>query len=157
MKTNVAWSSFFLCTSAILIGSVLTAENTGISGFLNQLLVPMFSNMNSFTFIIFLMVVLCVLTNVCNSLVIGMILQPVILSYCTTTGINAAPIVSLSIFFVLSCAMETPAASPFAAMLFGNKEWLEAKDIYKYCGMIILLEFALVLIIGIPMMNIFMG
>ena len=58
---------------------------------------------------------------------------------------------------VLSCAMETPAASPFAAMLFGNKEWLEAKDIYKYCGMIILLEFALVLVIGIPMMNLFMG
>ena len=157
MKTNVAWSSFFLCTSAILIGSVLTAENTGITPFLNQLLSPLFTGMSTVTFIIFLMVVLCVLTNVCNSLVIGMILQPVILSYCTTTGINAAPIVSLSIFFVLSCAMETPAASPFAAMLFGNKEWLEAKDIYKYCGMIILLEFALVLVIGIPMMNLFMG
>ena len=157
MKNNVAWSTFFLCTSAILIGSVLTAENTGISGFLNQLLVPMFSNMNSFTFIIFLMVVLCVLTNVCNSLVIGMILKPVILTYSQATGVNAAPIVAMSIFFVLSCAMETPAASPFAAMLFGNKEWLKSTDIYKYCGILILFEFALVLVIGVPYANLLLG
>ena len=63
----------------------------------------------------------------------------------------------MSIFFVLSCAMETPAASPFAAMLFGNKEWLKSTDIYKYCGILILFEFALVLVIGVPYANLLLG
>lgn len=157
MTTQFAWPSFFICLTAILIGNVLTAENTGISAFLNTILSPIFSGMNTVTFIIVMMVLLMVLTNLCNSLVIGMIMQPVILNFCMTNGINAAPIVTLSIFFVLSCAMVTPAASPFAAMMFGNKDWLDAKDIYKYCAIIVLLELVLVLVLGIPMTNIFMG
>lgn len=157
MQNHVAWPTFFLCTSAILIGSVLTAENTGISACLNVVLTPLFSGMNTVTFVIVLMVLMMILTNLCNSLVIGMIMQPVILSFCTTNGVNAAPIVTLSIFFVLSCAMETPAASPFAAMLFGNKDWLDSKDVYKYCGLLILMELVLVLVVGIPLTNLFMG
>lgn len=153
---NIPWASFYLCTCAILIGSVLTADSTGIAAFLNMILTPLFTGMGTFTFVILLMVVLMIFTNICNSLVIGMILQPVILSYCTQTGVNAAPIVALSVFFVLSCAMETPAASPFAAMLFGNKEWLRAGDIYKYCGVLILLELALVLLVGYPLMALFL-
>lgn len=157
MTTQIAWPSFFIIVAAILIGNVLTAENTGISAFLNAVLSPIFSGMNTVVFIIAMMVLLMVLTNLCNSLVVGMIMQPVILNFCMNNGINAAPIVTLSIFFVLSCAMVTPAASPFAAMLFGNKDWLDAKDVYKFCSIIVLLELVLVLIIGIPLTNLFMS
>lgn len=157
MATQIAWPSFFIIVAAILIGNVLTAESTGISAFLNVVLSPIFSGMSTVAFVIAMMVLLMVLTNLCNSLVVGMIMQPVILNFCMTNGINAAPIVTLSIFFVLSCAMVTPAASPFAAMMFGNKEWLDAKDIYKYGAIIVLLELVLILVIGIPLTNIFMG
>lgn len=157
MTAQMSWPSYFIIVAAILLGNVLTAENTGISAFLNAVLTPIFSGMSTVTFIIVMMVLLMVLTNLCNSLVIGMIMQPVILNFCMTNGINAAPIVTLSIFFVLSCAMVTPAASPFAAMMFGNKNWLDAKDIYKYASIIVLLELVLVLVIGIPLTNLFMG
>lgn len=157
MTTQIAWPSYFLIVAAILIGNVLTAESTGISAFLNVVLSPIFSGMSTVAFIIVMMVLLMILTNLCNSLVVGMIMQPVILNFCMTNGINAAPIVTLSIFFVLSCAMVTPAASPFAAMMFGNKDWLDAKDIYKYGAAIVLLELVLILVIGIPLTNLFMG
>lgn len=157
MTTQIAWPSFFLIVAAILIGNVLTAENTGISAFLNVVLSPIFSGMSTVAFVIVMMILLMILTNLCNSLVVGMIMQPVILNFCMTNGINAAPIVTLSIFFVLSCAMVTPAASPFAAMMFGNKDWLDAKDIYKYGAAIVLLELVLILVIGIPLSNLFMG
>lgn len=157
MSTQIAWPSFFIIVAAILIGNVLTAESTGISAFLNVILSPIFSGMSTVVFVIVMMVLLMVLTNLCNSLVVGMIMQPVILNFCTTNGINAAPIVTLSIFFVLSCAMVTPAASPFAAMMFGNKDWLDAKDIYKYGAAIVLLELVLILVVGIPLTNLFMG
>lgn len=151
--SNFAWGTYFLVVSAILIGSVLTNESTGVIAFLNTVLSPVFRNMSPAVFTVVVLFVGCVLTNVCNSLVIGMILQPVIATYCLTVGANSAPIAALMSMFVLSCAIAAPAASPFAAMLFGNKEWLRSKDIYKYDLMFVAIEMVLVLVVGVPLAN----
>lgn len=156
MEKNFAWPTFFLCCTAILIGSVLTNPSTGISAFLNVTLSPIFNGMSPMIFTIVLLVVAVLLTNLCNSLVIGMILQPVILTYCTATGTNAAPIVTLLIFTVLLSAAVTPAASPFAAMMFGNKEWLKPSDVYKYSLVYVAVELILILLIGLPFANLLM-
>lgn len=156
MEKNFAWSTFFLCTTAILLGTVLTNESTGISAFLNYILSPIFTGMSSIVFTVVLLLVALVLTNLCNSLVIGMILQPVVLTYCNLSGTNAAPIVTLLIFFVLLSASVTPAASPFAAMMFGNKDWLKPSDVYKYASICVIVEIILVLVIGIPFANLMM-
>ncbi len=150
-----AWGTYLLVTSAILLGGVLTNESTGVIAFLNTMLAPVFKNMTPFVFSVVVLIVGCVLTNICNSLVIGMILQPVIATYCLTAGVNSAPIAAIMSMFVLACAIATPAASPFAAMLFGNKEWLRAKDIYKFDVMFVLIELALVLAVGLPLANMF--
>ena len=150
---NFAWGTYFMMVSAIYIGSVLTNESTGVVVFLNAILSPIFGGMSMAMFSIALLGIGCILTNICNSLVIGMLLQPVIATYCAHTGVNSAPLVSIMSMFVLSCAIATPAASPFAAMMFGNKEWLHAKDIYKYNTMIVVLELVLVLLIGLPLAN----
>lgn len=150
---NFAWGPFFMMVSAIYIGSVLTNESTGVVVFLNTILSPIFGGMNMVMFSIVLLGIGCLLTNICNSLVIGMLLQPVIATYCAQTGVNSAPLVAIMSIFVLSCAIATPAASPFAAMMFGNKEWLHAKDIYKYNVVIVAMELALVLLIGLPLAN----
>lgn len=151
MAKHVDWGMVFLIAAAIEIGSVLTNKQTGITSFLSQTLSPVFTGMSYIMFVVILLLVLMVLTNICNSLVIGMISQPIIMVYAQTTGIDAAPIVTLAIFFVLSCAMFTPAASPFAAMMFSNEEWLPAKDICKYTGVFILAELVLVLVVGLPL------
>lgn len=153
MGKDFAWPTFWLCTAAIYIGSVLTNETTGITPFLNTILSPIFSGMSGTIFTIVLLLVAIVLTNICNSLVIGMILQPVVLTYCVTAGVNPAPIITLLIFTVLLTAACTPAASPFAAMLFGNKEYLASSDVYKYATTFVLVEAAIILIIGIPFIN----
>ena len=101
---------------------MLTNEKTGLSAFLSANLGPIFSGMDLIVFAIVLLIVLMLLSNVCNSLVVGMILQPIILLYCQTNGVEAAALVTISTFFVLSCAMFTPSASPFAAMLFSNRK-----------------------------------
>lgn len=59
----------------------------------------------------------------------------------------------IMIFFVLLSAAITPAASPFAAILHGNKEWVPSGDVYKYTLTYVGLELLLVLIIGIPVTN----
>ena len=154
MGKDFAWPTYWLCVAAIYIGSVLTDSSTGIVGFLNAMLAPIFNGMSGTVFTIVLLLVTVVLTNISNSLVIGMILQPVILTYCATANVNPAPIITLSIFTVLLSAACTPAASPFAAMLFGNKEYLTSGDVYKYSITFVLVEMILILLIGIPYINI---
>lgn len=156
MGQHFAWPTYFLCTSAILLGGVLTNEKTGITAFLNVVLGPVFQGMSGVVFTVALLLIAVVLTNICNSLVIGMILQPVVLTFCASAGVNPAPIITLLTFTVLLSAACTPAASPFAAMMFGNKEWLSSGDVYKYATVIVLVEVVLILLVGIPYINILM-
>ena len=95
IASNVNWGAYFIIVSAILLGNVLTSDSTGVSACLSVVLSPLFNGMSATVFIIFLLLVAGILTNVSNSLVIGMILQPVVVTYCTQTGANAAPIVTL--------------------------------------------------------------
>jgi len=124
--------------------------------FLSAILSPIFQGMSSLVFTIMLLVVAFVLTNLCNSLVIGMLLQPIIMTYCSATGANPAPMVTLLIFFVLQSAVLTPAASPFSAMMFANKQ-LKSGDVYKYAAIYAAVEVVLVLALGIPFVNLTMG
>ena len=154
---ELSWPTYFLCVSAIYLGNALTNEATGITPFLNAILGPIFQGMSSTVFTVVVILVCVVLTNISNSLVIGMIMQPVILTFCAQTGYNPAPIISLMIFAVLSTACATPAASPFAAMLFGNKEYLSNGDVYKYSGVVLVAEVIFVLLVGMPLLNMLIG
>ena len=156
MGKHVDWGMVFMIAAAVEIGAVLTNKQTGISAFLSKNLSPIFSGMDFLVFVVLLLVILMVLTNICNSLVIGVIAQPIVYVFAQASGMDVAPIVTLTVFFVLSCAMFTPAALPFAAMMFSNKEWLPAKDICKYTGVFILAELALVLVIGLPLSSMLM-
>lgn len=52
-------------------------------------------------------------------------------------------------------AYVTPAASPFASLLFGNSGWVKSNDIYKYGVITCIAMVAVFLVIGIPLSNIF--
>lgn len=156
LKNNFNWPSYFIIAAAILIGSVMTNESTGVSAFLKVILSPIFQGLSPFAFTIFLLVMAGILTNLCNSLVIGMILQPVVVTYCLETGAAPQPIVTLLIIFVLLSAAITPAASPFAAILHSNKEWVPTKYVYMYTIPFVLIELAIVMIIGLPLTNLLM-
>lgn len=156
LATNVSWSAYFIIVAAVLLGNVLTNDATGISAFLKVMLSPIFEGMSPVIFITLLLVLGGILTNICNSLVIGMILQPIIVTYCTQTGADPRPIVTLMIQFVLLSAAITPAASPFAAILHSNKEWVPTKYVYQYTAPMVILELIITLVVGIPLCNLLM-
>ena len=148
-----SWGTYFLIASAILLGNALTSDVTGISPFLNTVLMPIFEKVPTSLFAIIIMLFTVALTNVCNSFVIGILLQPVIATFCLATGTNSMPIVAMMILFVLSSAAITPAASPFAALVFGNKEWLKSGGMYKYSSMFVVIELVVVLLCSLPLAN----
>ena len=57
-------------------------------------------------------------------------------------------------FAVTGCGGDvTPAASPFAALMFGNKEWLKSGEVYKYSSMFVVIELVVVLLCSLPLAN----
>lgn len=156
LKENFSWPSYFLVMAALLLGGVLTSEATGVSAFLETMLSPLFEGMSPMVFTVALLVAGLVLTNLCNSLVVGMLLQPVIVAYCAQTGAAAAPIAAVMIIFVLESALLTPAASPVASVLHGNREWIPSKYVYRYTIPFVLIELIMMCVIGIPLANLMM-
>lgn len=73
------------------------------------------------------------LTNVANNAVIGIIVLPVFGTFAGEAGMGAvaAPIATCTMLLIY-LAFLTPAASPYAAMLYANKEWLSPGDILKH-------------------------
>ena len=150
MSSQIQWSTVFLIAAALTIGNALTSEVTGVTPFLKQTLTPIFGGTSEIIFIAMILLIGIILTNLCNSAVIGMIFIPIIFTFCGTMGISANSIVSLFIFLVLM-ALVTPAASPYAALIHGNKTWFKTSDVYKYTSIISIAMLLIILIVGIPL------
>jgi len=59
--------------------------------------------------------------------------------------------VAMLIIFCVHLALLTPAASPMAAMLHGNKEWIATATIYKYGIIAVLVTGVLLMVVGLPL------
>lgn len=149
-SSHVQWSTVFLIAAALSIGNAVTSEATGVTPFLKQAFTPIFGGTTELVFTILLLIIALVLTNFCNSAVVGMIFLPIVFTFSQSLNFVAEPIVAIFIYLVLIAAV-TPAASPFAAILHGNKEWLKTGDIYKYTTIFSIIVLAIVIVVGIPL------
>lgn len=156
MAKQFSWGTYFLTCTAIFFGIVLTNDSVGLVSFLTTALGPILSKTTPVTFIIAVLLISILLTNFSNSMVIGLILIPVVSLYAQELGLAPAPIVMLLTFTVLSTATLTPGASPYAAIMFGNSEWLKPKDIYKYASIFLVVQIAVIFAVGIPLLK-FLG
>ena len=153
LNSRFQWGQIFMVGAAIVISSALTNEVTGVSVMLQTVLSPLLSNLGITAFMIAMILLLCGLTNILNSLVVIMVMEPIIFTYCAGMGVSPVPILSILIMICFGTAIITPSASPFAAMLHGYKEWTDSKDIYKYTCIFVIVEVVLFLAVGIPLVN----
>lgn len=148
------WSVVLIVGSALTIGNALTDEATGITVLLKQILTPVFEGQSPLVFTITIVVIACVLTNICNNMVVGMLLIPIIHVFSQQIGAGSAAIACLSVYMVC-IAVVTPAASTTSAILHGNTKWLKIGDIYKYGILMSIISLIAVLAVGLPIANIF--
>ncbi len=154
MSHKFSWPAFFLSATAIFYGPVLTADSVGLTETLEILLVPAFENVSVLLFMVLITILMVVLTNAANSTVMNMLLIPIALTYAVSAGISVVPIIVIITFAANVTAALIPAASAYSAILFGNTEWIEAKSIYKYSSIFIVVETVILLAIGIPLLNV---
>ena len=123
-----------LVVIAIMMSSALTSDVTGIKPLILSAVQPILGDRSVWSAGCILMIFGFVLTNFANNFVCGSIIMPVWGAYAASAGISAtaAPAIATISLLSLYLAFLTPAASPYAGMLYGNREWLSPKEILMF-------------------------
>lgn len=146
---HIAWDIYFLVMAAIVLAGALTSKGTGITDFLAGALTPLLGGHSSFMFAVIIIAFSVLITQFANNAVMAVILMPIIQIFSVESGANFTVVVTVLIF-ALHCSFLTPAGSPFAAILYGNKDWVDQKDILKYGSVIVVMGISLYVLIGMP-------
>lgn len=152
-KNGMVWDIFFLTAFGMPMASALTMEGTGVREFIIQSLDPLLAGQSGMMFVVLVMVLAAVLTNVANNALVALILTPIIYSFASQVGINPTSTIVLLVMCT-HMAIITPAASPMAGMLFANADWIKAKDVYKYMSVMLLVFITVAVTAGYFWLNI---
>lgn len=145
-----AWRVFLLIAVAFLLGGVMTGKGTNVPLYMEYMLRDLLSGMHYITFSIAVVLIGIVFTNFCNSVVLGLVLTPVLLAVANAFGVNPGPMMACFIYAVLIAAC-TPAASPFAALLFGNSDWIDTRHIVRHSVTASAVVVLVVIVVGMPL------
>jgi sodium-dependent dicarboxylate transporter 2/3/5 len=149
---SVVWDVYFLVCMAMVISDALTEESTGIKPFLTYSLNPLLGGQTPAVFTAIAVLFCMVITQFANNAVMGVLLMPIVFAFCQQNGTNPAA-AATAMTFALHVAIMTPAASPYAAILYGNKDWVDGKEIFKYGGIIAACSALLYILVGTPLAN----
>lgn len=146
---GMQWDVLMLTAVVMPLSSVLTADETGVTDFLLNVLSPLFDGRSAITFLMIAVFSAVIITNFAVNNVVGAILLPVFYPFALQLGIAPLALASLLVF-TCHFALLTPAASPMAALLHGNTQWCRTSDIYKYGFLIVISSMIVAWVAGIP-------
>lgn len=149
---GIQWDVVILTATVLPLIGLLTNDMTGIKAFLTNLLQPFFAGRPSVIFIALVILFAIILTNLCNNAVTGVILVAISYGFANQMQINTVMLTML-ITFSVHLAVLTPAGSPMAAILHGNRQWISAGEIYRYGIITVLLTGLLLILVGLPLAN----
>ena len=149
-REGIQWDVVILTATVVPLISLITADSTGIKPFLSQMLQPIFAGKPDILFIALVILFSIVLTNLCNNAVTGVLFVAITYGFAADAGMNTT-VLAMLIVFCVHLAVLTPAGSPMAAILHGNREWISAGEIYKYGIIAVLATGIVLLVIGLPL------
>lgn len=134
MTNGIPWPTMMLLAFALLMTSSITNEATGIQPFLKSLFEPVFGAApNPVVFIFLVCAAQLILTNVFANMVVALLLVPLVCTYAPMVGVSNL-MMCVCICVLVNVSLFLPSASPFAALMHGNSDWVTSKEIYKYIG-----------------------
>ena len=142
-----------LLGAAIGVSSILMDDVTGVKTLVSSLLAPVFVNMSPLVFLIAMVILAVIFTNIGNNLVVCFVMLPIAVSLSATVAINLQAVVTLLLYAVL-IAYLLPSSCATVAMLFAlplvdEKQWI------KYVIPVIVCSAVILLVVGIPLCNLF--
>lgn len=149
---HIPWDIYFLLSAVMVVAAAFSMPTTGITAFLKNMLEPLLGGHPSYLFSIIALVFCIAITQFANNGLMAVILMPVIAPFCVENGTNFSALAAM-MMFGLHLAALTPAASPIAAILYGNKEWIDLKVAVKYVTPIVICGTIIFAVIGLPLAN----
>lgn len=86
-------------------------------------------------------------------MVVGAVFATLIFTIGGGMGLDVMPVIAVLVVCA-NLALVTPAASPLAAMMFANTQWCKTSDLYKYCGLTVIIAFVLTVAAGLVWANV---
>lgn len=153
LGNGIAWGLVFMFGTAMVLSGAINSENTGIIPFLSQYIAPVFSGMNSTMFFVVFSLIALIATNFLNNMVVASIMVPVGYALCTSLGIN--PVAVTAAFCIVNTnALFFPSGSPAGALLHDNDGWIQKGQIYRWCGIYLVVVYVLMVVMGYPLSNV---
>ncbi len=149
---GVQWDVIVLTAAVMPFANAFIADETGVKQFLLGALSPIFAGKSEFIFILLVVLLTIIMTNLCNNGVTGVLFVMITYNFASAMGMNPT-VIAVLIIFCIHLAILTPAASPMAAILHGNGEWIVGKDVYMYGTVAIFITGVLIFVVGLPLAN----
>ena len=138
----------------MVISAALTDPATGIADFFSQIMSPVFGGKSPFVFIALTVLVAVVIGQFAQNAVIGVLLMPIVYGFSLKNG--ADPEVTATVLaFALHISILTPGCSPYAAILYSNRQWVDSAEIIRYGLVIAAMTIVLYIVLGYPLALIF--
>ena len=147
---KIQWGIVFLVMAALYVAGALCTEGTGVTQFFYDLLYPVLGGRSESTFTLLGLISGVILTNFGNNAAMGVVLMPIIHAFTLESTFNPYVIVTL-VTMIVFIALLTPIASPHAALLHGNKEWISTKNVYIYGFTMTIWSILIAFLIGLPL------
>jgi sodium-dependent dicarboxylate transporter 2/3/5 len=152
MKNGVPWAGVFMACSVIALGSILTREEVGLTGYLTSAFVPAIQGLSPWLFLLFVVAWAVLQTNFSSDMVTLTMVYAVAIPLTMASGqwnpAAIACVLGISVCFAFS----SPAATTYVSIAVGTP-WIQMTDLLKYGLIMAVLSIAVLLVIGVPVLN----
>ena len=129
-RDGILWNIMFLVAIMMFFASNLCAADTGVTALIIQYLAPVLNNLSPWVFMMLVLFVTFVLTNLINNIVVGSVMISILVPLAAVIDFNLPAVVTL-IILICSYAMLTPASCGTSPLVYGNSEWIDIPTMYK--------------------------
>ncbi|MFP5527506.1 SLC13 family permease [Peptococcus simiae] len=153
---QIQWGIVFLVMAALFVAGALCSEGTGVTDYFHDVLYPVLGGRSLAVFSLLGVLSGTVITNFGNNAAMGVVLMPLIHALAAGGDFNPlipVALVTMSVFV----AVITPVASPHAALLHGNREWISGRHVYLYAVSMTLWSVFVTMLVGLPLARLVFG
>jgi len=134
---SINWDVYVMVSVALAISSALTSPATGVLALMENVFRPILGGHSAMMLFIMTLLVAIFITSFANTMVLGITFMPILVFFGAEAAVNLPALASVTII-LLHYAIILPSASPFAAMLWSNEEWITRKEVFQYAAVIII-------------------
>lgn len=145
------WGLLTMMAYIMTLSAYMNTPETGIGTAMGYLFQP-FINLPPIVFIIVVMVIATLLTNVANNVMVAVVCMPFLANFASLVGLSPVGMVIL-VFIISEFALATPGASPVTAVAF-SQEYVSSGAMTKAALKILPFLFVVFLVIAWPLVGI---